>query len=64
MDNIEERYCIWKDEQYDPEDWETGCGEMWCLLTGTPEENRMKFCPYCGKKILQVIQDWDEDGDM
>lgn len=58
-----EETCTWKDIQYDSDTWETDCGELWCLYEGTPEENRMKFCPYCGKKILQVIRDWDEVDD-
>lgn len=60
MDNIEERYCIWKDDEWDG--WIT-CDGFYYFTEGTPEENRMKFCPYCGKKILQVIQDLDEDED-
>lgn len=44
--------CKWiYDENYDT--WETGCGNMFILLEGTPEDNKMIFCPYCGKLILE-----------
>lgn len=44
--------CKWI---YDEDDdfWETECGGAFTLMAGTPKDNRMKFCPYCGKKIEQ-----------
>lgn len=32
--------------------WETSCGEAWTFIDGGPAENKMKFCPYCGKPLL------------
>lgn len=31
--------------------WITGCQEIYTILEGTPKENKMKFCCYCGKPI-------------
>ncbi len=28
------------------------CKELWILSEGTPEENGMKYCPFCGCEIL------------
>jgi membrane protease subunit (stomatin/prohibitin family) len=47
---MNEKTCIWKEEE---ECWETSCGNAFCLNTGTPLENGMKFCPYCGKTIKE-----------
>jgi hypothetical protein len=42
--------CAWReDEGY----WETDCGNEFAVNEGTPEENRMKFCCFCGKHIVQ-----------
>lgn len=32
--------------------WETTCKKAHSFITGTPEENRYRFCPYCGKKLV------------
>jgi hypothetical protein len=45
-----EKPCVWKEEE---ECWETSCGHAFCLNTGTPSENGMQFCPYCGKPIKE-----------
>ena len=34
------------------------CGESWVTVEGTPEDNRMVFCPHCGAKM-----DEPKDGD-
>ena len=44
--------CKWTyDENYDM--WETDCGGAFCLESGTPADNKMKYCSYCGKMIWQ-----------
>lgn len=41
--------CEWHE---DPDGvWSTGCGTAFEFLTGGPEENGFKFCPYCGAEI-------------
>lgn len=47
MNNSE---CIWTEEE---EYWETACGNLFCLNDGTPADNDMKYCPYCGKPLNQ-----------
>jgi len=36
----------WADGYY-----KTECDEAFEITAGTPEDNRFKFCPYCGEKI-------------
>ena len=55
--------CKW--EQYD-DDWgayETDCGQAFNIIDGTPEDNRMKFCCYCGKPLLGKPFDWGEEDE-
>ena len=33
--------------------YQTACGNSFQFIDGTPESNRMKFCPYCGNLIRQ-----------
>lgn len=44
--------CKW--EQDFEGNWQTSCDNMFVLNDGTPEENEMKYCCYCGKKLEQV----------
>lgn len=45
--------CHWTyDETH--EAWETSCGRMYHITTGTPKENGMDFCAYCGKRLESV----------
>ena len=37
---------------YDESTWVCSiCKEPWTLIDGTPQENGMKYCPNCGKKM-------------
>jgi rRNA maturation endonuclease Nob1 len=38
------------DEDY----WHTACGEDWIFPEGGPDENKMKFCPMCGRPLKVV----------
>lgn len=43
--------CIWvKDEEGN---WDTGCDNKHILLNGTPSENHMWFCCYCGLPLVE-----------
>ena len=49
---------IYKLIDIDANAWECqNCKCAWCLLDGTPRENRMRFCPFCGAKIVGEIYD-------
>ena len=34
--------------------WETACGNMFEVMEGTPHENQMNYCPYCGKYLVEI----------
>lgn len=47
--------CEWKlDDWEEGELWNTECGEVEQFMNGTPDENKYKYCPYCGKPIKVV----------
>lgn len=38
----------WEEFDYDNSYRCTACGEIWTLSDGTPEENNMNYCSFCG----------------
>jgi len=46
-----ETWCEWT-QDYDENLWETSCKHAFSLSVGTPAENDMRFCCYCGKPLL------------
>jgi len=40
--------CMWTEVDNDVGAWETSCGNAHILIAGTPQENEMNFCCYCG----------------
>jgi hypothetical protein len=38
----------------DEDTWTTLCGNVWMFEEGTPQDNGMKFCCYCGRPIVQI----------
>jgi hypothetical protein len=44
--------CEWKQDENGV--WETECGNLFEIIDGTPNENNLKYCPYCGKHLVQV----------
>jgi hypothetical protein len=43
--------CNWWEEDGA---WTTGCAKRFVLEAGTPEENSMTYCCYCGSVIKEV----------
>jgi hypothetical protein len=37
--------------------WETECKNAFSIEDGTPEQNRMNYCCFCGKPICTIIPD-------
>ena len=51
--------CVWVREIGGDRDilWNTSCGDIFVIMNGTPEENGMQFCCYCGQRIVTVIKE-------
>jgi hypothetical protein len=56
--------CAWTQQDHCGGDcWETGCGNAFCMSDGTPGENGLKFCCYCGKPLAEerFVDDPEEE---
>ena len=54
--------CTWhQDGDSDSGVYATSCRHYFNLEDGTPEDNKMQWCCYCGKKLVQELI--TEDGD-
>ena len=49
-----EEVCEWTLIDEDFNAYDTSCKSPWCLESGTPSDNKMNYCPYCGRKIKVV----------
>lgn len=52
-----EQSCEWKIEDSESNLYVTECENRQLIFEGTPEENRYKYCPYCGRKIKRGVVD-------
>lgn len=46
--NAAKHICTWTE---DGDMWETTCGNAFSINDGTPKDNDMKFCCFCGKTL-------------
>lgn len=46
--------CVWTEDADGA--WETECGHVFEVMTGTPSENDMRFCCYCGGALIEERQ--------
>jgi hypothetical protein len=43
--------CEWTEDSDGT--WNSACGNSFVLNDGKPEDNNMKFCLFCGGKLIQ-----------
>lgn len=53
--------CVWAQADSDTDLWETSCGRSFSLNEGTPAENHMTWCCYCGKTLEE--HPWVDEED-
>ncbi len=49
--------CEWHLEEEDANSWASECGHSFWFEEGDPKENKMKFCPFCGRNLTQRAVD-------
>lgn len=55
LEEQREQYCHWlQQDGENSEDWLACDDKIFCLTNGTPSENGMRFCPYCGKNLVEI----------
>lgn len=57
-----EKRCCWQQEDWDSGVWFTDCNNAFWLEDGSPEDNKMIFCPFCGKKLRGVPYQQTKNG--
>ena len=62
MSDVREEWCVWR---YDKGDdfWETQCDNAHVFGDGGPDDNQYRFCPYCGKKLAEIVPPTDDEED-
>lgn len=48
--------CEWIQDEWD-NSYGTSCGNKYQIIDGTPEDNGMNFCTYCGGKLETITGD-------
>jgi hypothetical protein len=43
--------CAWNQDE--DGNWLTGCNNIFVIIEGTPSENDMKYCCYCGDGLTE-----------
>jgi hypothetical protein len=52
--------CRWYQNDAGSDAWRTACGGLFSITNGTPQENKMSWCCYCGGKLEESL-DTDPD---
>ena len=47
--------CYWNQDGEDCDTWATSCGHYFTINDGTPSDNSMKFCCYCGGSLREEL---------
>lgn len=47
--------CTWSQDGAGEVAWDTSCHGRFLLNEGTPHENSMVFCCYCGKSLIEDL---------
>lgn len=53
--------CLWSRSDDDTDVWETACGNAFTINEGSPADNEMVFCCYCGRELKGEIGDSDAE---
>jgi len=54
-DGVKPAACIWEynSDKFGEDTWQTSCGNSFILLEGVPNDNKMKYCCYCGGALTE-----------
>jgi hypothetical protein len=55
--------CEWAQEDESSDAWDTGCGRTFLINDGTPPENGMCYCCFCGKTLIGVPFEQENSGN-
>jgi hypothetical protein len=49
---MSEETCVWHLDNPDERIYAAVCGDKWYLPEGTPSTNTMRYCPFCGGRLV------------
>jgi hypothetical protein len=55
--------CNWSQEDDESDCWVTSCGNAFSLNDGTPSDNSLKHCCYCGRHLTETRWEPEPDED-
>lgn len=65
LDDYQQReteVCVWSEnENWDDNTWESSCAVCWEFIEDGPKENDMNFCPKCGKRLVIIKQEEENE---
>jgi len=54
---VEQKECTYSLYEEDGGVWEcSGCANLLVLTDGNPKDNDFEYCPFCGKKISEIVE--------
>lgn len=53
--------CIWTEDEIEFGEWWTTCDKAFYFIDGGPKDNGMKYCCYCGKRLVEAPHEESED---
>lgn len=62
VDSPEPEQCRWFQDGTDSDTWQTGCGSYFMINDGTPSENNMAHCAYCGRHLVEYSWEEEQEG--
>lgn len=58
---MSEMVCFWREDEDGI--WMTACREEFVFLVGGPEDNKVRFCCYCGGQLHPVPYVWVDEAE-
>lgn len=55
--------CEWAQESEDCDTWWTACNNGFTITGGTPKENNFNYCCFCGKLLVEVPFEYENEED-
>jgi len=59
MTESKKNFCTWTSDAFE-DCWETDCEKSFYIEDGTPKDNNMNFCCFCGKPLKTLIREVEE----
>lgn len=63
-DEMSKKMCTWTNDDPESNFWVTECGKSFEVNDGTPLENDMRFCCFCGGELIEEIITKDDEEEQ